>query len=58
MKIITNRKQKEIDNLIIKKLRFVARATYLSVRNLHPTENDLKIAMDKAEDVFYADDVI
>lgn len=59
MKLITNKKQKEIDAMIIKKLRFVARATLESLAKADTIpSNDLKKAMDIAEQVFYADDVI
>lgn len=58
MKFITNKKQKEIDEMMIKKLRFVARATLENIRGIILTQDDIKIAMDRAEQVFYADDVI
>ena len=58
MKIVTEKKQKEIDAMTIKKLRFVARATLHNVRNIVLDAEDVRIAEDRAEQVFYADDVI
>ncbi len=58
MKIITKKKQKEIDAMTRKKLRFVARATLQSIRGIILTKDDYNTAMDRAEQVFYADDVI
>lgn len=58
MKIITKKEQEKINTMIIKKLRFVARATLSNVRGLKRVEDDIRIAEDKAEQVFYADNVI
>lgn len=58
MKIITEKRQKEIDAMFKKKLRFVARATLQNVRGIVLPKEDLELAEDKAEQVFYADDVI
>lgn len=44
--------------MIIKKLRFVARATLQNVINIKLTPEDMQIAEDRAEQVFYADNVI
>lgn len=40
---------------MIKKLRFVARATLLAVTNIKLTADDIKLAEDRAEQVYYAD---
>lgn len=58
MKIISKNKQTSTDKMTIKKLRFVARATLHNVRGIVLTEEDFKLAEDRAEQVFYADDVI
>lgn len=66
MKIITKKQQKEIDKMIIKKLRFVARATLENfalipegrLEDSQDNEDTKRRAMQSAEAVFYADDVI
>ena len=60
MKIITNKRQKEIDEMMIKKLRFVAKATLdYSNRMIGKAEEvQYIIAMKSAEQVYYADDII
>ena len=61
MKIISAKKQKEIDEMTKKKLRFVAKAVVQSYAHYNTREEFEKIAkieMDRAEQVFYADDVI
>lgn len=58
MKIITNKKQKEIDEMMIKKLRFVARETLSCIKNISLTKEDLEMAMYRAEQIYYADNVI
>ena len=60
MKIVTKRKQKEIDDMTIKKLRFVARATLqnFSGNGIISSPENIKVAENCAEQVFYADDVI
>lgn len=50
--------RKTTDAMIIKKLRFVARATLQNVINIKLTPEDMQIAEDRAEQVFYADNVI
>lgn len=58
MEIITNKKQGEINAMFVKKLRFVAKITLQDVRGIKLTKEDLELAMNRAEQVFYADDVI
>lgn len=58
MRIVTKKEQEKIDAMTIKKLRFVARATLQNVKGIVLTEDDIKIAEDCAEQVFYADNVI
>jgi len=66
MKIITKRKQEELDKMAIKKLRFVARATLLnfrllpekSAKDMERNNAEVHKAMDSAEQVFYADNVM
>lgn len=60
MKLITNKRQKEIDEMMIKKLRFVASATLAQVKGLVPLieEGEIENAMNRAEQVYYADNVI
>ena len=61
MKFISNKKQKEIDEMFKKKLRFVAKVVLQSQGHYNTREEfekTAKIEMDRAEDVFYADDVI
>lgn len=63
MKIITKKKQKELDAMEIKKLRFVASATlsnlaqYGHLKDTIP-QGIIKTVEDMAEQVFYADNVI
>lgn len=63
MKIVTKKQQDELDAMAIKKLRFVARATLNNaVREGHITKNIspeyIDQAMNRAKDVFYADNVM
>ena len=58
MKIITKKQEKAQEEMAIMKLRFVARATLHNVRNIKLTAESIKEAEDRAEQVFYADDVI
>lgn len=63
MKIVTKKKQKELDEMMIKKLRFVALATLQTAFSdgeviKKEKKNWIKIVMDNAEQVFYADDVM
>jgi len=61
MKIITNKKQKELDEMAIKKLKFVARAT-LQTYGRFNTPEEYKTEIERAErsasEVFWADNVI
>lgn len=65
-KIITKKKQAEIDAMTIKKLRFVARATLYNYKlipinsraDYEFNKTVTNLAMNKAEDVFWADDVL
>lgn len=63
MKIITNKRQKELDAMTIKKLRFVAFATLKGlyqdgyIKDNIP-QGIIKLVEDRAEQVFYADNVI
>lgn len=66
IKIITTKKQKEIDRMTIKKLRFCAKATLETFKE-YPIKSEgdamrkieeIVKAMDMAEQIFYADDVI
>lgn len=60
MKFITNKKQKEIDEMMIKKLRFVARETFACAKVNFTKEMmaEMEEVMNRAEQVFYADNVI
>ncbi|HEC33017.1 MAG TPA: hypothetical protein ENI63_02030 [Candidatus Kaiserbacteria bacterium] len=64
MQIITKKKQAELDAIAIKKLRFVARATLQAtaqdglIKVDSIPEGFIKTAEDRAEQVFYADDVM
>lgn len=57
MKIITDKKQEKIDEMMIKKLRFVARATLEMAYPFTPKQ-ELEKAMDRAEQVYWANNVI
>ncbi len=54
----TEKRDTWTEELAKKKLRFVARATLQNVRGIVLPKEDLELAEDRAEQVFYADDVI
>ena len=60
-KIITTKKQKEIEEMIIKKLKFVARSMVYELGHFNTKEEcdqKVKDAEFRAEQVFYVDEVI
>ena len=56
MKIITKKKQKEIDKINIKRIAFTIKITYEKYCELEEIEYKDLIA--QAENIYYADDVI
>lgn len=61
MRIISEKRQKELDAMVIKKLRFVAKATYRIYGHYNTQEQfkkESEQAADAAEQAFYASDVL
>ena len=61
MKLVTKKQQAEIDAMMIKKLRFVARETLRSnvfFKSLEEFDKHAQLEMRRAEQVYYADDVM